>query len=211
VSGINHGTRSVFSRIANNHPIKLTNAHGNQTTLRAFKTGIYKPIQTLSPAGILGPKPLSTTASWPFLRLCSACLGPTHDGPFCTKQRRCRLCLHFGHDAGRCGFTPGSSRHPPHLRSSAPSSSGTPALPLNNGPRIYRTFPEYISHLTGTIPPSPIVVPWCCTWRLKVPDFVDDDEATSPDFVDDDEATSPALLSAVSSPLVCSSFGEFAN
>jgi hypothetical protein len=204
----NVGRKSVFKRIDS----------GMNKTINHFDGGMNRPVNLMTVSylevGILGPIPDSKcliSSHGSLLQLCSICLSPAHSRPVCKNSFRCRRCLRFGHIFEFCNIPPRSSRLPNEQIAPSHSRNHRAPKPLISGPLrqntpvIFPSVSEYIKVRSGlsTIP-SPVTVPWSKSWRLQAPEFIDEDD---PAF----SFSVLAVSSAPSSPLIFSSFGEYAS
>jgi hypothetical protein len=119
--------------------------------------------------GILGKGP-----AHPF---CSRCLAQDHLRLVCPNLLRCSNCYELGHSFGNCRLPPRSTRLPNFhgIGIFYHSNNHHSSITMTNGPsqnlstRRFASVRDFLHHITGTVPPSPIIIPWsrplahCCT------------------------------------------------
>lgn len=117
----------------------------------------------------------------------------------------CWACSSFGHLAIDCSLPPQSSCLAAMRGAPSPSDDHRIPSSMTVGPRSFHSFGEYYTFCTSKRPPVPIVIPWCCPWAIKAPEFLDDEEEV---------LTAPASASSTTPSLIArifTSFGEFAH
>lgn len=190
---------------ANLEPLGTRRVHRpffqNQTIVNPARQSVFmciKPAltQSLNPAlkDILGPYPARLHLG----------IGPVtsqlrYDGP------AYQSCGQFGHQSGRCSFPPRLPRHTGNVAPASGDLLGGPSMP--SGPvtgyktPFFSSFSDYAQDRLHLSPPPPLIIPWCRTWKLTVPEFEDNPQSPS----------SSAAGTGPHHPPVFSSFGEFAQ
>lgn len=181
-NSIHHARNSVFNRL-----------HLNEKTVNHKRANLPSPFNL---PGILGKGPFAPlnipgrNLSWPI---------------------RCWACSSYGHSVADCTLPPRLARPDVRRHASSPSgdhqiSSTMTAGPRTLKPRSFLSFQDYFTQCTGKCPPTPILVPWSCSWSIKAPEFLDDDD----DEVSTTSSPTPSLSDTSSAPIF-NTFGEFAR